>query len=132
MIRILLAEDNDGDVFLVRRALDKKGLKHELSVARTGEEALRLLQQAEHSGKTEAPNLILLDLNLPKIDGIQLLSRIRKVDAFTDTPVIVLTSSDSPKDRDRALAMGATLYFRKPTDLESFMRLGDAVEKILR
>jgi chemotaxis family two-component system response regulator Rcp1 len=131
VIRILLAEDNEGDVFLVRRALDKKGLAHELTIARNGEEALRLLDQAEREPKSAAPDLILLDLNLPKIDGIQVLSRVRKVEALTATPVIVLTSSDSPKDRESAMAMGANVYFRKPTDLQSFMKLGEVVEGIL-
>ena len=132
MIRILLAEDNDGDVFLVRRALEKRGLVHELTVARNGEEALNLLNHSEQGPEAEALNLILLDLNLPKIDGIQVLSRIRKAEVLRGTPVIVLTSSDSPKDRESALAMGANAYFRKPTDLVSFMQLGEVVEGILQ
>jgi CheY-like chemotaxis protein len=130
MVRILLAEDNEGDVFLVRRALEKKGIIHALTVMHNGEEALRWLdsdgQKADHT-----PDLILLDLNLPRIDGGQLLSHIRKTDVFSCTPVIVLTSSDSPKDRDMAMALGANLYFRKPTDLKSFMELGQIVEDTL-
>jgi chemotaxis family two-component system response regulator Rcp1 len=132
IIRILLAEDNEGDVFLVRRALEKRGLKHELTLARNGEEALQLLDQAENDPKSEAPDLILLDLNLPKVDGAQVLSRIRRTGAFSGVPVIILTSSDSPKDRESALELGANLYFRKPTDLQSFMHLGEAVEIILQ
>jgi CheY-like chemotaxis protein len=132
VIRILLAEDNDGDIFLVRRALEKRGVPHQLTVARNGEEALELLERAENGPASEAPSLILLDLNLPKIDGAQVLSRIRKTSAFSATPVIVLTSSDSPKDRESALALGATVYFRKPTDLQSFMNLGEVVEKVLQ
>lgn len=132
VVRILLAEDNDGDIFLVRRALEKKGVPHELTVARNGEEALELLDRAEKSPSSEAPELILLDLNLPKIDGAQVLSRIRKTNAFSATPVIVLTSSDSPKDRESALALGANVYFRKPTDLQSFMHLGEVVQKVLQ
>lgn len=77
-IRIFLAEDNDGDVFLVRRALEKHGLPYEMVVARDGEEALRLLEVAGASGSEPAPELILLDLNLPRMDGAQLLHRIRK------------------------------------------------------
>src|SRR5580700_3408324 len=79
--RILLAEDNDGDVFLVRRALEKRGLTHELVVAHNGEEALVWLQAHSHvpsDNGDAAPDLILLDLNLPRIDGGQLLSHIRK------------------------------------------------------
>ncbi len=130
--RILLAEDNDGDVFLVRRALEKRGLLHELVLAHNGEEALVWLDR--HTGVSNgdaAPDLILLDLNLPRVDGGQLLSHIRKTDSFSRTPVIVLTSSDSPKDRQMALELGANLYFRKPTDLASFMDLGRIIEETL-
>jgi chemotaxis family two-component system response regulator Rcp1 len=131
-VRILLAEDNDGDIFLVRRALEKRGVLHQLTVARNGEEAIELLERAENGPASEAPRLILLDLNLPKIGGAQVLSRIRKTNAFSATPVIVLTSSDSPKDRESALSLGANVYFRKPTDLQSFMHLGEVVEKVLQ
>ena len=131
--RILLAEDNDGDVFLVRRALEKRGLPHELVLAHNGEEALVWLDH--HSGEKNGnarPDLILLDLNLPRVDGGQLLSHIRRSDSFSRTPVIVLTSSDSPKDRQMALELGANLYFRKPTDLASFMDLGRIIEETLQ
>jgi len=128
-VRILLVEDNAGDVFLVRRALEKQGLRHQLTVAHNGEEAMRLLEQAEKGPATQAPELVLLDLNLPKVDGGQILSHIRHTYAFAATPVIIITSSDSPADRDRALSLGANVYFRKPTDLSSFMRLGGVVEQ---
>jgi DNA-binding response OmpR family regulator len=132
LTRILLAEDNDGDVFLVRRALTKRGLVHELVVAHNGEEAkLWLDAHTETSELGTRPDLILLDLNLPRIDGGQLLSHIRKSDTFSRTPVIVLTSSDSPKDRRMAMDLGANLYFRKPTDLASFMELGRVIEETL-
>jgi two-component system, chemotaxis family, response regulator Rcp1 len=127
--RILLAEDNDGDVFLVRRALQKRGLLNELFVTHNGEEALAWL--GEHTDTTVHPNLILLDLNLPRVDGAQVLSHIRKSDSFSRIPVIVLTSSDSPKDRQMALELGANVYFRKPTDLASFMDLGRIIEETL-
>ncbi len=131
VVHILLAEDNDGDVFLVRRALEKQGLQHELTVARNGEEAIHILDTTGSNG-SEVPDLIVLDLNLPKVDGTQVLARIRKTDSLRRTPVIILTSSDSPKDRESALELGANLYFRKPTDLQSFMHLGEVVERILR
>jgi chemotaxis family two-component system response regulator Rcp1 len=131
-VRILLAEDNEGDVFLVRRALEKQGVPHHLLVARNGEEALNILQQAEKDPEAAPPELILLDLNLPRVDGGQILTHIRSTSAFKQIPVIVLTSSDSPKDRERALSLGATLYFRKPTDLSSFMMLGRVVQETLQ
>ena len=128
-VRILLAEDNDGDVYLVRRALERNGLPYTLVVARNGEEALALLRETEQGPVGAMPELILLDLNLPRIDGAQVLSHIRKSEAFKRTPVIVLTSSDSQKDRELALRLGASLYFRKPTDLTSFMMLGQVIQE---
>jgi two-component system, chemotaxis family, response regulator Rcp1 len=130
-MRILLVEDSEGDVFLVRRALDKQGLKHELIVARNGEEALHMLEQAEKGPIADTPEIVLLDLNLPKVHGSQILSHIRRTQAFDGMRVIILTSSDSPSDRELALALGANVYFRKPTDLQSFMELGQVVKQLL-
>lgn len=130
-VRILLAEDNEGDVFLVRRALEKQGLHHELMVARNGEDALEILERARNSPGFEPPQLILLDLNLPRVNGNQILSEIRNMGLFSSTPVIILTSSDSSKDRELALQLGADLYFHKPTDLNSFMQLGRVIEETL-
>ncbi len=130
-VRIFLAEDNDGDVFLVRLALERRGLAHDLVVARNGEAALALLDEVVHGPSSEVPELILLDLNLPKVNGSQILSYLRQIPAFLDIPVIVLTSSDSPKDRDAALSLGANLYFRKPTDLRAFMQLGQVIDETL-
>ncbi len=128
---ILLVEDSDGDVFLVRRALEKYGLMHDLVVARNGEEAMRLLDQAEKGPAADVPQMVLLDLNLPKVGGSQILSHIRRSQALAGTPVIILTSSDSLADRDSVLALGANVYFRKSTDLQSFMELGQVVKQIL-
>jgi chemotaxis family two-component system response regulator Rcp1 len=130
-VRILLAEDNDGDVFLVRRALEKQGLTCKLVVAHNGEEALRLLDTADSGPAADAPELILLDLNLPRVDGSEILAHLRKTSTFSGTPVIVLTSSDSPRDRDLAMSLGANAYFRKPTDLRAFMQLGQVIEDAL-
>ncbi len=128
-VRIILAEDNPGDVFLVRRALEKKGIAHELIVACNGEEAMVLLRRAGNGA--DAPQLIMLDLNLPKLDGNQILFRIRHMPAFDRTPVIVLTSADTRANRDRAFALGANAFFSKPTDLASLAQLAEGVEKTL-
>lgn len=130
-MRILLVEDNVGDVFLVRRALEKNGLKYDLTVADNGEMALQLLDLAAKGLPEQAPELVLLDLNLPKITGTQILTHIRETDGLSSMPVIILTSSDSPVDRELALSLGANLYFRKPTDLQSFMNLGQLVEQFV-
>jgi two-component system, chemotaxis family, response regulator Rcp1 len=131
-LRILLAEDSISDEFLVRRALKQHGLSHELYVAKDGEEAMHRLERAEGSQPVERPELILLDLNLPKIDGNRVLAYLRKTEAFAHTPVIVLSSSVAARDRDSALSLGANRYFCKPIDLHAFMDLGRVIEETLR
>lgn len=126
---VVLAEDNPGDVFLVRRALETHRLQHELLVAQDGEEALKVVERAE-SGEINI-DLLLIDLNLPKHDGGEILARIRTCSQTANIPVILLTSSDSPHDRQRLLGLGANRYFRKPTDLSSFMQLGVVVQEVL-
>lgn len=130
-VRILVADDSASDVFLVRRALEQQGILHDLRVASDGEEALLLLNQTEKGALLNRPQLILLDLNLPKVDGSHILSYIRRTPAFDATIVIVCTTSDSPRDRDLARELGANAYFQKPADLRSFMRLGKVVEDAL-
>jgi CheY-like chemotaxis protein len=126
---VVLAEDNPGDVFLVRRALDSHHLAHELLVAQDGEEALNVVERAETGEITIG--ILLIDLNLPKHDGGEILARVRSCEQTADLPVILLTSSDSPYDRERILGLGANRYFRKPTDLYSFMQLGRIVREVL-
>jgi chemotaxis family two-component system response regulator Rcp1 len=126
---ILLAEDNPGDVFLVRRALDIHGIDYELRLARDGEEALKLVRQAE-IGETQI-DLMLVDLNLPRYDGGQIVAAARSGARLRTTPIILLTSSDSPHDRRRITELGATLYFRKPSDLNLFMEIGQMVKALM-
>jgi two-component system, response regulator len=130
-VRILLAEDNAGDVFLVRRALEKHGLKSDLTIAKNGEDAMQLLREAESAAPDGLPELILLDLNLPRVDGQQILAHIRSIGNFSAIPVIILTSSESSRDRDSAICLGANRFFHKPTDLQSFMELGKVVQETL-
>jgi CheY-like chemotaxis protein len=130
-VRILVADDSASDVFLVHRALEQQGISHELMVAHDGEEALLLLNQTEEGNLVKRPQLILLDLNLPKVDGNHILSYIRCTPVFDGTIVIMCTTSDSPRDRALARELGANAYFQKPSDLTSFMRLGKLVEDAL-
>jgi len=130
-IRILLAEDNDGDVFLVRRALDKHIGLYQLLLAKDGEEALQVLERANADLNAPCPDFALLDLNLPRCGGIQILQRLRNIPRCADAPVIVFTSSDSPQDKAEAFRVGANRYFQKPTDLAGFMKLGEMVKEIL-
>ncbi len=128
-LRIFLAEDNPGDVFLVRRALDFHHIEYELSLAKDGEEALETVHRAE-IGEV-AVDLLLVDLNLPRYDGSQIVAAARSGQRLGKIPIILLTSSDSPNDRRRLIALGANLYFRKPTDLRSFMEVGQLVKDVM-
>ena len=125
-MQIVLVEDNDGDVFLVRRALNQNSVPYEMRLARNGEEALAIVAE---SGEGIRPDIFILDLNLPRFSGGEVLQRIRANPSFNDTPVIILTSSDSARDRDRSLEMGADRYFCKPTDLRTFMGLGIIIQE---
>lgn len=128
-INLLLAEDNPGDVFLVRRALDSASVPYDLLLARDGEEAISYITEADLGGRVI--DLLLIDLNLPKHDGTEVLSYVRKSKALGTVPIIVLTSSDSPRDRDRCMDLGANQYFQKPSDLERYMKLGGVVKDVM-
>jgi len=128
---ILLAEDNPGDVFLVRRALEKHGLKAGLVVMEDGQAAMKYLESIDSDPTTVCPDLFLLDMNLPRANGGQILERIRQSPRCEETPIIVVTSSDSPADRDLAKKLGAAHYFEKPSDLTGYMELGGIVRQLL-
>jgi chemotaxis family two-component system response regulator Rcp1 len=128
-LRILLAEDNRGDVFLVRQALDDAGLKYELHVMDDGQKALDYVSAVGQT--TLSPDILLLDLNLPKADGHEILLAFRSHPICSAIPVIVVSSSDAPSDRKRVADAGATRYFRKPVQLKEFLRLGAVVREVL-
>ena len=126
---VILAEDNPGDVFLIRRALDAQQLSYELLLARDGEDAMKYVMEAA-SGERKM-DLLLLDLNLPRRDGSEVLARMRSHASLTKVPVVVLTSSDSPQDRDRCLKLGASRYFQKPANLAEFMEIGRIAKELI-
>jgi CheY-like chemotaxis protein len=127
----LLAEDNPGDVFLIRRALEKHGLEAKLDVVEEGQAAIRYLDDVDADPNVPAPDVALLDLNLPRASGSRILARIRQSTRCNAIPTIIVTSSDSPLDRDSAARLGATAYFQKPGDLLGFMQLGLVVRNAL-
>lgn len=131
MIQILLAEDNRGDVLLVREALDTHGIGYQLHVASDGVQAAGYIENIGLPAGPPCPDLLLLDLNLPKKDGHELLKLFRSHPICAPKPVIVITSSDAPSDRRRAAELGAN-YFRKALDLDEFMKLGTLVCRIMR
>ena len=128
---ILLAEDNPADVYLIRRALREHGVDHTVRVSSDGKDTLQVLSREGAYAERQPVALIILDLNLPRHDGIEILERLRATEEFDQVPVVVLTSSDSPRDRQSANRLGATLYIRKPTSLEQFLALGQLFKGLL-
>jgi CheY-like chemotaxis protein len=131
MPEILLAEDNPADVYLIREALREHGVDCELRVAGDGQQVLRILSGADPGPHVEPPALIILDLNLPRHDGIEILQRLRETPELRHVPVVVLTSSDSPRDRQAANRLGVTRFLRKPSNLEQFLSLGAIFKELL-
>lgn len=129
---ILLAEDNSGDVFLVKQSLKHHGIACSLMVFNDGEEAGRHIREAGSELSEGIPAVILLDLNLPKTDGHELLRMVRSQPKLMNTPVVIITSSNSPEDRRRSVELGANQYFRKPLDLDQFLELGAVIKQVLK
>ncbi len=127
---ILLAEDNPADVMLVEQALKEHAIKCKLLVLRDGAEALRFFRDLDDDSKSLAPDLVLLDLHLPKHDGDEIIRQVRGSQRCAETPVVVMSSSDSPQDRVDAERHSAR-YFRKPSGLDAFMELGTVIKQAL-
>lgn len=114
----------------MREAIKMEGLPLDVHVAPDGERAIDFIAAAERDPNAPCPDLLLLDLNLPKIDGLEVLRRIRTGEKFKDIPVLIVTSSDSPSDRSAAAEHGAG-YFRKPVSLDEFMKIGAVLRRFL-
>ncbi|MGH7963017.1 MAG: response regulator [Candidatus Binatia bacterium] len=130
-LRIVVIEDNPADVFLIRESLKEQGVECELSIAEDGQEAIALVRREEAADGAERLDLIVLDLNLPKYSGKEILQSIRKSPALAQVPVAILTSSDSPQDRLETSNLGANRYIRKPSSLEEFMQVGALLKEML-
>jgi two-component system, response regulator len=129
---ILLVEDNPDDELLTLRALKKTGVENEVVVAHDGVEALDyLFASGSHSGRDPAvmPQLILLDLKLPKVDGLEVLRRLRSDERTRLLPVVILSSSREHRDMLDGYSLGANSYVRKPVNFEQFVM---AVELLRR
>jgi two-component system response regulator len=121
---ILLVEDSASDEELMLRALRKAGIPDRVVVARDGAEALdHLFGSAPSAGETQLPRVVLLDLNLPKIGGLQVLSRIRSEEHTKHLPVVVLTSSSLSTDLESSYRLGANSYVVKPIAFDQFSQV---------
>ncbi|HEY1424383.1 MAG TPA: response regulator [Candidatus Acidoferrum sp.] len=127
---ILLVEDNADDELLTLRALKKNNIRNEVVVARDGSEALEyLFGSGIHAGRDlkVMPQIILLDLKLPKVDGFEVLKQIRSSELTKLLPVVILTTSNEDQDRVRGYGLGANSFVRKPVEFEKFI---DAVRQL--
>jgi chemotaxis family two-component system response regulator Rcp1 len=129
--RIWIAEDNPADVYLIEEALRRHDFTYRLTTADNGEDMLNMIATLDRDPSQSCPDLFLIDLNLPRRSGDEILAQLRRSHRCGQVPAIVITSSDSPQDRARASELGASFYFRKPADLERFMAIGGIVRKFL-
>ena len=125
---ILLVEDNPGDVLLTKEAFREGNYFPHLSVVEDGEEALLFLRKQGRHKHAPRPDIILLDLNLPKKDGRELLAEVKEDAELRHIPVIVLTTSNAEQDVARAYRLHANCYLTKPIEMDDFMRKVRSVE----
>jgi CheY-like chemotaxis protein len=128
---ILLAEDNAADVALVREALKEHDVACDLRIVSDGAQAIAFLRSLDSLTHQPCPDLLLVDLHLPKHDGADILRALRSTERCARTPVIVMSSSGAPADREMAEKHAALHYFKKPSSLAEFLLLGGVVKGIL-
>lgn len=127
-IRVLLVEDNEADAYLTRETLEAGKLRVEITVVVDGAEAIDYLRH-KAAAPDEIPDLVLLDLNLPRMDGRQVLGAMRDDPALKRIPVVVLTSSDAELDIAKSYELGANCYVTKPVGLDAFQSIVRSVEE---
>jgi CheY-like chemotaxis protein len=129
--QILLAEDNPADIELIQEALREHGVNCSLHVTRDGAQAIAYIDTLDTNQKAPPLDLLLLDMHLPKSDGEEVLRRLRSTERYAQTPVIVMTGSDSRAIEEKAVRHAALFYFRKPSSLVEYMELGSIVRRVL-
>jgi two-component system, chemotaxis family, response regulator Rcp1 len=130
--KIVIVEDHDPDVFLIKEALTSHGIEYDLTHFNDSEQAVLRLCTAPEEELCEVPDLILLDLNMPRLPGIEVLKCIRETKRLAHVPVAILTSSYSPNDLQETALAGATIYIRKRPILDDFLNaVGSTVSELL-
>jgi len=127
-IQILLVEDNPGDVRLTKEALKEAKVRNTLHVAMDGEEALALLKREGKHGGAVRPDVIMLDLNLPKKSGLEVLKEIKADESLKRIPVVVVTTSSAEQDIVKSYNLHANCYVTKPVDLHQFLEVVKQIE----
>lgn len=128
VVEILLVEDNPGDVRLTKEALLDVKMKNNLNVVGDGVEALQFLRREEPFVDAPRPDIILLDLNLPRMDGQEVLAAVKSDPELKCIPVVVLTTSQAEEDIIRSYRLNANCYVTKPVDFDQFIRVVQSVE----
>lgn len=121
IIDILLVEDNEGDIFLTKEAFEDAKIRNNISVVRDGVEAIDFLNKVNGFKNACTPDIVLMDLNLPKKNGQEVLKYIRENNALNKLPVIMLTTSSSENDKQESYKNSATYYLTKPFETSSFL-----------
>lgn len=127
-IHIMLVEDNEGDIFLTKKAFEKAKILNTVSVASNGEIALDMLYKRNGHEDAQTPDLIFLDINLPKIDGRQVLAELKGDETLRRIPVVILTSSEAEQDVLQSYDLHANSYVVKPVDMSKFQDIVNAME----
>lgn len=127
-VRILLVEDNPGDVRLTKEALKEAKVRNEISVAADGEEALAFLKKEGKYAGVKHPDVIFLDLNLPRKSGLEVLKEIKNDEALKRIPVVVVTSSKAEQDIVKSYNLHANCFVTKPVDLNQFLDVIRSIE----
>jgi CheY-like chemotaxis protein len=128
-IKVLLVEDNEADIILTSEILASVGIDQAIKVTRDGAEAIQFIKKEGPFENEHTPDLVLLDINLPKISGKEVLSFIKKHDAYKSIPVIIYTSSEMEKDVIECYDAGAELYLNKSHSMESFEKVVTAIRE---
>ena len=128
---VLVVEDNPTDVFVIKEVLERCGPDLVVRLVTNGQDALQYFQELTRDEKAPCPALVLLDLNLPKVTGIEVLRALRSSLRCSGIPVIVVTSSSAETDRVAAQQLGAEAYFQKPTELTRYMELAELIKRVL-
>ncbi len=120
-------EDNPADVFLIRETIEATGLNAEVHIARDGEEATRFFDEADQNDSAPCPAMVILDINLPKKGGGEILKHLRQSRRCGTAAVIAVSTSQAARDREAMLKGGANAYFRKPSEYEAFLKLSGLI-----